>query len=88
LLQINVYVDDVVIISRNLKVLNKVLQELDKAAQELRLVINRYKRKYMRVSKKSHNQCKRIAARRYGLERVATFPYLGSTINEGKRIAK
>ena len=80
--------DDVVIISRNLQVLDKVLEELDKAAQELRLVINQYKRKYMRVSKNRHNQCKQIAARGYGLERVSAFPYFGSTINEDDRISK
>ena len=54
--------DDVLIISRNLQVLEEVLQELDKAAQELGLVTSQDKTKCMRVSKNSLNQCKQIAA--------------------------
>jgi 3-polyprenyl-4-hydroxybenzoate decarboxylase len=55
---------DVVIISRNLPVLEKLLQELDKTAQELELVISQDETKYMRVSKNSHNKCKQIASSR------------------------
>jgi len=58
LLEINAYVDDVIIKSRNLQVLEKVLRELDKAAQELWLVISQDKTK----CKNSQNQCKQIAA--------------------------
>lgn len=50
--------DDVIIKSRNLQVLEKVLRELDKAAQELWLVISQDKTK----CKNSQNQCKQIAA--------------------------
>jgi len=50
------------LISRNLQVLEKVLQELNKAAQELWLVISQDKIKCMKVSKNSHNQCKQVAA--------------------------
>jgi hypothetical protein len=61
---------------------------LDKAAQELGLVIIQDKTKYMWVSKNSHNQCREIAARGYGMERVSTFPYVDSVINEDNRISK
>jgi len=38
--QINVYADDVFIISRNQKTMEKALQELDKTAQAMRMIIN------------------------------------------------
>jgi len=45
----------------------------------------------MRISKKTHNQCKHIAVGGYGCERVCTsfpyFPYLGSIINYDNSIS-
>jgi hypothetical protein len=39
--QINAYADDVVVISRNLKAMEKALQELVNTLQEMRMVINK-----------------------------------------------
>jgi hypothetical protein len=52
------------------------------------MAINQYKRKYMRLSRKSHNQCKQMAAGESGLEMVSAVPYLDSIINEGNIISK
>jgi len=41
--QINTYVDDVVVISRNLKSLEEGLQELDNTAQEIGLTVSQEK---------------------------------------------
>ena len=76
------------IISINLQILEKVLQELDKTAQEPRLVISQDKTRYMKVCKNSRHQCKQIAAVGYGWERVSTFPYVDSIINKNNGISK
>ena len=47
---INACADDVIIISGNLKALEEALQELDKTAQEIRLIIKK-RSKYIRISK-------------------------------------
>ena len=36
----------------------------------------------MRISKKTHNQCKQIARGTYRFTRASSFPYLGSIIND------
>ena len=38
----------------------------------------------MRVCKKMCAQCKQIAVRGYRFERVSSFPYLGSVINDNR----
>jgi len=52
--------------------LEEPLQESDKAAQGIGLIINQEK-KYMRVSKKTHNQCKQIATGGYRFARESSF---------------
>ena len=42
----------------------------------------------MRVSKKTHNQCKQIAAGGCGFERVSSCPYLGCVINDDNSISE
>jgi hypothetical protein len=70
--QINAYADDVVIISRNLKALEEALWELDNTAQEIGLTVSQEKTKYMRVSKKTHHQCKHVAVGRFKI--ISSFP--------------
>jgi hypothetical protein len=73
MVQINAYVDDVVIISRNPKDLEKALQEIHNTAQEIGLIIKKENKIY--ETKKTHNQCKQIAIGGYAFERVTSFPY-------------
>jgi hypothetical protein len=77
MVQINAYADDVVIKSRNLKVL-----ELDTTSEETGLTINQKTTKYMKEHKKTHNQCNQIAIGGYTNERVSICPCLGSVTND------
>lgn len=52
---------DEVKISRNVKALEEALQELDKNAHKTGLITNQEISIYMRVSKKTHNQCQHTA---------------------------
>jgi hypothetical protein len=67
-----------VVISRNLKAMEKALQELVNTVKEMRLIINK-KTNYMRVSKKMQNQ---IAVGGYRCERVFRFLDLGPGMND------
>ena len=71
---------DVVIISRNLRALEEALQEVDNTAQEIGLIINQEKIKFIKV--RGHtNHCRQIATGGYRFEIVSSFPYLGSILN-------
>jgi hypothetical protein len=48
----------------------------------------RKKTKYIRVSKKTHNQCKQIATGGYTFEIVSSSPYLSSIINDDDSISE
>ena len=52
------------------------------------MIITQEKTKYIRVSKKTHNQCKQIAIGGYRFERVSSSPYLGSVINDDNNISE
>jgi hypothetical protein len=69
MVQINAYVVDMDIISRNLKALEEALQELGKTVQAIGLILNQEKTKYM--SKETHDQCQQIAIGGCRFERVS-----------------
>jgi len=77
-----------VIISTNLKALEEASQESDNTAQEIGLINHQEKTKYMREITKTHIHCKKIGIGRYRFQRVSSFPYLGSIINEDNSISE
>jgi hypothetical protein len=81
-------VDDMVIITTDLKALEEASQELDNTAQEIELINHQEKTKYVRVSTKTHIHCKKIGIGGYRFERVSSFPYLGSIIHEDNSISE
>jgi len=77
-----------VIISRNLKALEEGLQVSDNTSKETGLIINQETTKYMKVSKKTHNQCNWTAIGGYTNERVSSFPCLDSVTNDNNSISE
>jgi len=78
---------DVVIISRNLGALEEALQEVDSTVQEIGMIINKERIKFIKVRRHTH-RCRQIAIGGYRFERVSNFPYLGSTLNGHNNISE
>lgn len=69
MVQINTYTDDVVILSRTLEALEEALEEVDNTAQEVGLILNQEKTKYMGLRKKT----KQMAVGGCRFEKVVSF---------------
>ena len=79
--QLCAYADDVVIIGRTQKALKETFITLQKEAEELGLIINTNKTKYMQLTRKTNitKQDLEVAGKCY--EAVNQFIYLGSQMN-------
>jgi hypothetical protein len=75
------YADDVVIIARTQKVLKETFITLQKEAEELGLLINTNKTKYMQLTRKTNLTKQGIEVTGTSYEAVNQFIYLGSQIN-------
>jgi hypothetical protein len=74
------YADDIVIIAQNIEALNKVVSQMQPAAKEAGLIINKTKTKYMESSKNGTNGLSNITLFGQTYEEVSSFKYLGSIV--------
>lgn len=79
--QLVAYADDVVLISRSEESMAEVLQNIEEAAKEMRLIINCEKTKYMKCERTSNDTRKEIKINKHVFEKVENFNYLGVQIN-------
>lgn len=78
--QLLAYADDIVLIARNRRSLERGLLLLEKEARERGLEINQDKTKYMTSTRRSTNNTN-IKIGQYSFKQVESFKYLGVTIN-------
>ena len=76
------YADDVGMISRNIRTLTEAYNQLEEGAQDLGLLVNEKKTKYMVSSKLRKGRPDPLKIGEKLFERVTDFRYLGSTITE------
>jgi hypothetical protein len=81
----NVYADDV-IMGRSKRAMEELLKARNKNANEAGLSIHQENTKYLEViTKRSNiNRSKNVNIRQHNFERVQTFNFLGSVINDKK----
>jgi len=79
-----VYADDLVIMARSKRAMEELLKALNEKANEVGLSINQEKTKYLENNAKRSNIIRNINVKmgQHNLERVQTFSFLGSTIND------
>jgi hypothetical protein len=74
------YADDIVIIAQNTEALNEVVSQMQPAAKEAGLIINRTKTKYMESSKNRTNGLSNIMLNGQAYKEVLSSKYLGSIV--------
>jgi hypothetical protein len=82
--QINVYTDNVVITARSKKAMEELLKALNEKANEVGLNNGQEKTKYLETNAKRSNIIRNINVNmgQHNFERVQTFSFLRSTIND------
>lgn len=82
--QIIAYADDIVLITKNRRIMENMLEELITKGEEMGLIINQEKSKIMRFDRKFEN--KKIKIGVHAFEEVEKFRYLGILLtNNGER---
>lgn len=76
------YVDDIVVVSRSLGVLNEIVNQIQTEAEHMGLKINKEKTKYMRNIRSSGVCNKDIIINGQKYEEVDSFKYLGVLITQ------
>jgi len=82
------YADDTIIIGRSLESMKEAFQLIEKATEEVGLVLNKGKTKYIvAANTQNWNKPHAMEKGRYNFERVDSFTYLGSvvTVNNNLR---
>jgi hypothetical protein len=74
------YADDIVILVRNTEALSEVVSQMQPAAKEAGLIINRTKTKYMESSKNRTNGLSNIMLNGQPYEGISSFKYLRSMV--------
>jgi len=82
--QINVYADDVVMMASSIKSIKELLKSLKENSHEVVLSINQEKTKYLEINAKRSNinRNTNVKLGQHNFERVQTFSFLGSIIND------
>jgi hypothetical protein len=84
-LSILAHADDIALIGKNEIEIGKLFVEMENIARKFGLQINQKKTKHMTVERKNSLQKNKIGhlkIKNYKFERVASFKYLGVTLNE------
>jgi hypothetical protein len=87
--QICAYADDVVLVTRSETRLRQVYRETEEKTQQMGLIVNEKKTKYVTVSvsqKGRQTQNWKVGDKVF--ERVSSFKYLGNVINKEGRISE
>jgi hypothetical protein len=78
------YADDIVIIAQNTKALNELVSQMQPAAKEAGLTINRTKTKYMESSKNRTNGLSNITLNRQPYEGISGFKYSRTSLHRSR----
>jgi deoxyribose-phosphate aldolase len=86
-IQVLAYTDDINVIGRTTRAVKETLLKLEKAAQEIDIMVNESKTKYMEITCKQNNM-QYLIVNNYKFEKVNEFKYLGTVITENSSLTQ
>jgi hypothetical protein len=86
-IQVLAYTDDINIIGQTTRAVKETLLKLEKAAQEIDIMVIESKTKYMEITCKQNNM-QYLIVNNYKFEKVNEFKYLGTVITENNSLTQ